>query len=106
MPFAVNDEATNGLKLAVADGLASVLESAGQLATHTPDQPVRSIKLQCRMCSTVLLTAGTDSHGVANVPAANLIATLSGLNLDCPHDKRSLEDQRKLIEAAIQEAQK
>ena len=106
MPFAVEDDVTNGLKRAVSDGLADVLESAGVLSRLQSDgPPERSIKLQCRMCSTTLLSTSVDHSGVANVPAATIISTLGRMRSECPHKILTLDDQRRLIEAAVQEAQ-
>lgn len=102
MPFAVDSDETNALKRQVADGIASVLESAGLLSQPQVDSPpARSIKLQCRMCSTTLLTASVDHFGTANVPAASMIATLGRMQSECPHKALTLDDQRRKIEEAL-----
>jgi hypothetical protein len=107
MPFAVDSDETNALKRQVAVGIANVLESAGVLnQTEASGPPARSIKLQCRMCSTTLLTASVDHNGVANVPAASVIAALGRTQAECPHKTLTLDDQRRLIEEALQGAEK
>lgn len=105
MPFAVEDEATSALKMAVAQGIAGLLESAGLLAQpQATGDPERSIQINCRACSTTLFTTAVSHSGVANVPAASTIAHLGSLNLECPHGRKTLDDQRALIEQALQES--
>ncbi|WPH57833.1 hypothetical protein [Mycobacterium phage WXIN] len=105
-PFMVEDEATNALKRAVAQGLSSVLESAGVLSQpQSNEPPARAIQIQCRSCSTTLFTTSVSHGGTANVPAANVISALSRLRTECPHKEYTADDHRRLIEQALQESQ-
>lgn len=107
LPFAAEDEQTNALKRRVASGIATALADAGHLSRPQAEgPPQRSIRLQCRACSALLLTTVADHSGVANVAAANVIQALGSLKHECPHPVRTLEDQRRLIQEAVEEAQK
>lgn len=104
-PWAAEDEQTDGLKKLVCEGIAQSLADAGYLARADTTTPSRSIKLACRSCSTVLMTTNVDNSGVANIPAATTISALSKMRTECPHQPLTLDDQRILIQEAV-EAQK
>lgn len=107
LPFAVDNDEVNALKRKVADAIVHVLEDAGFLnEPSAPAEPSRRIRMNCRLCSTTLLSFRVDNVGVANIPAANTIETLSMLRRECPHAPMTLEDQRLLIEGAVVEEMK
>ena len=103
LPWAVDSDETNALKRQVCEGLANLLADAGHLKTgeSVPAEPSRDVKLNCRSCSTTLLSAHVNEAGVANVPAATVISAVSKMNVNCPHSRVTADDQRRLIEEAV-----
>lgn len=106
MPFSVDSDGVNALKREVCEGLIGVLAGAGYITPDAaaPATPPRRIAVQCRLCSTNFANLSVDHGGVANVPAAQLIASMAKLNTECPHQPITAEDQRRAIEQAVMEA--
>lgn len=99
LPFAVDSPGTNALKKMVCEAIVTVLEPW----LMKPQAPVdtRTVSVNCRVCSTNLLTVSVDPGGVANVPAT-AISALAKMSPDCPHKPLTLDDQRRLIEQALE----
>lgn len=103
LPFAVESDQTNELKRQVCEGIVRVLADAGfdmGRQERAPAEPTRNLEVKCRLCSTTLANFNV-SDGVANVPAATLIAALSKLHPECPHAVMTADDQRRAIEEAV-----
>jgi hypothetical protein len=108
MPFAQENDQTNMLKREVSKAIVQLFRDSGYpMAKDAPTPAVvsRDIVLKCRSCSSPLLHTRVDSKGVANIPAATVIAGMGSLNHDCPHDPLTPEDQRRKIEEAVLAAQ-
>lgn len=108
MPFAQENAQTNMLKREVSKAIVQLLRDAGYPMTRDVPAPAtvsRDIVLKCRSCSSALLHTRVDDKGIANVPAASVIAGMATLNHHCPHKPLTAEDQRRKIEEAVLAAQ-
>ncbi len=106
LPFAVEGDEVNALKRKICQAIVNVFKNAGypmELGAYS--SPSRSITVACRSCSEPLITATVDDTGYAAVPAAQIIDGMSVRSTACPHNVLTLDDQRRLIEQAAQEAQ-
>lgn len=108
MPFSQENAQTNMLKRTVATAIVQLFRDSGYTMTKYAPAPTtvsREIVLKCRSCSSLLLHTRVDEKGVANVPAASVIAGMASLNHHCPHSPLTPEDQRLKIEEAVLAAQ-
>lgn len=108
LPFAQENAQTLALKKAVSKSIVQLFRDSGYTMAKdapAPTEVSRDIVLRCRSCSSPLLHTRVDSKGVANVPAASVIAGMASLNHACPHSPLTPEDQRRKIEEAVLAAQ-
>lgn len=108
MPFNQENAQTNMLKRTVAKAVVQLFRDHGYPMSKdvaAPKSVSRDIVLKCRSCSSALLHTHVDEKGIANVPAASVIAGMATLNHDCPHNPLTPEDQRRKIEEAVLAAQ-
>lgn len=108
MPFAQENSQTAMLKKEVSKAIVKLFRDAGYNMTKDASAPTvasRDVVLKCRSCSSPLLHTRVDDKGIANVPAASVIAGMATLNHDCPHNPLTPEDQRRKIEEAVLAAQ-
>lgn len=108
MPFAQENAQTNMLKREVSKSIVQLFRDASYPMTKDAPAPTtvsRDVVLKCRSCSSPLLHTRVDAKGIANVPAASVIAGMASLNHDCPHNPVTPEDQRRRIEEAVLAAQ-
>lgn len=103
LPFAVDSEQTNGLKRKVCQAVVALFRNDGYPMDRdaVPVEPSRTVALNCRQCSTTLLSVQVGEHGIANLAAANMLTGLAALNRECPHNVLTPDDQRRLIEQAV-----
>jgi hypothetical protein len=103
LPFAVDSDQTNALKRKVCVAIVNLFQNNGfpMAKNTTPVEPERSVRMNCHKCSTTLLTTQVSNDGVANLPATAMIATFAKLNPECPHNKLTPEDHRRMIEEAV-----
>lgn len=107
-PFVQENAQTNMLKREVSKAIVQLFRDAGYTMSKDAPAPTtvsRDVVLKCRSCSSPLLHTRVDDKGVANVPAANVIASMASLNHHCPHNPITPEDQRRKIEEAVLAAQ-
>lgn len=103
LPFTHDSEETNALKRRVSSAVVNLFAGAGypmKLQT-APVEATRRIRVLCRSCGGVLFTGVTDHEGGLAVAGPALLATLSGLAVECPHTKVTPTDQRRFIEDSV-----
>ncbi len=101
LPWSQESEGTNKVKRKVCEAIVRVLEPF--LASESPSvTPPSNVLLQCGSCGTALLDMPVYD-GVANTPGAYTISQLARLNVMCPHEPITLDDQRRKIEEALDE---
>ncbi|AZS07526.1 hypothetical protein PBI_DUKE13_190 [Mycobacterium phage Duke13] len=104
-PFSYESDETNGLKLKVCMSIAKLLQNSGLLASDEAAPAVsKSVRVSCSSCDTTLLSTVVSETGGAPVPAAAVISSLSKMDTACPHKVMTLDDQRKMIQQAIEGA--
>lgn len=103
MPFAVDGDEVDKLKMLVCKSIVGLLADAGypMVIDRTAAEPNRAIQIKCRQCSTPLIDTTVGQDGIALVPAPQIIAGLSQRRPECPHHIITAEDQRRLIEDAV-----
>lgn len=102
-PWSVEGEEVNALSDLVCRSIVQLFVDAGypMVIDRSAAEPNRAIQVKCRQCSTPLLDTTVAADGVAMVPGPQIIAGLSQRRPECPHSIASLEDQRRLIEDAV-----
>lgn len=103
LPFAVESDQVNELKRDVAEGIVTLFKNSGYpMDLDRPvDQAVGNvITVSCRLCSTTLFELSVQA-GYASVPAAAFFHGLANMSPDCPHERLTLNDQRRKIEEAV-----
>lgn len=106
LPFAVEGEEVDALRDLVCRAIVQLFADSGypmDLTATAPAEPVRSVHLSCRQCSTPLITATVNDDGNALIPAAQVIQGIAQRLPECPHNIVTPEDHRRRLEAAIQE---
>lgn len=107
-PFAQQNAQTEMIGREVSKAIVKLFRDNGYNMDKDAPAPTtvsRDIVLKCRSCSSALLHTRVDDKGVANVPAASVIAGMATLNHHCPHNALTPEDQRRKIEEAVLAAQ-
>ncbi|QGJ93820.1 hypothetical protein SEA_HANNACONDA_181 [Mycobacterium phage Hannaconda] len=106
-PFTYESDETNGIKLKVCIAIVKLLQDHGFLAADDakPLDTSRSVRVACQSCDTALFSVVAGESG-ALVPASYLIQQVGRLDPNCPHKPMTLDDQRRLIQEALEEAGK
>lgn len=106
MPWAVESDQTNAMKVGVCAAIIDVLREAGFIANpdDTTRNPARAVTLACRSCSAVLTSIAVEDS-ISNLPASSFITNMARLRPECPHEPVSADDQRRAIQEAVIAAQ-
>lgn len=102
-PWSVEGPEVDALADLVCRSVVQLFVDAGypMVIDRTAAEPNRAIQVKCRQCSTPLIDTTVGQDGIAMVPGPQVIAGLSQRRLECPHGIATLEDQRRLIEDAV-----
>ena len=106
LPWSYQSDQNNAIKRKVCQAIVQLFQDNGypmEIDEAPPVEVSRTISMNCRQCSTELLTLRASDDGVANIPAASVISAIGSMNPECPHDVMTADDHRKLIEDAAME---
>ena len=103
LPFAQDSDEVNAVKRRVCEAIVRVFEDGGYSLSRGADAaPPRQMRVQCRECGSLLVSAAASDKGMAPVPGFHTIASIARLNPQCPHKPLTLDDQRRRIEQALE----